>query len=116
MTFLTTDYTPVDTDLYIDQSDSFSQVITLLDSLGQPLNITGVTLTASLKRYFNSSKDYSLHAEVYGDGVNGQIRLYMSAAETALLIDPRYVYSVKGATGLITVKVLGGQVLINPTA
>jgi hypothetical protein len=117
MSVLTNYFTAAELDLYVDQGDDYDNVVTLNDELGEPLNLTGLTITASLKRYYNSSKDYSLTAAtVGGGGEDGRVSLSITAVNTSLLIDPRYVYSVYVTTGTKKVKVLYGQVLISPKA
>lgn len=116
MSQLTVDFNPVTLDIFIDQGDDFSKIITLSDQNDLPLDLTGFTFTATMKEYYNTVKAYNLQAAVFGNPINGQIRLFMTSANTQLLIKPRYVYSVRGTDGTDTVRVLDGQVLIQPIA
>lgn len=116
MTALTVDFTPASLDIYIDQGDNFNKIVTLKDSDGNLIDLTGFTFAANLRQYYNSTKDFSLSVEVYGTPVNGQLRLFMTNAATTLLTAPRYVYSVRATSGSTVIRVLDGQVLITPVA
>ena len=116
MSVLTTYFSSVEVDLYIDQGDDYDKVMYLKGTDGTPIDLTGLTVTASLKRYYNSTKDYALTATVVGTSSDGAINLSMTATNSALLVDPRYVYSVYVMTADKKVKVLHGQVLTSPKA
>lgn len=115
MTAITTDFLPKDLDLYIEQGDDFSKIITLQDSSGV-VDLAGYTVDANLRQYFNSTKDFNLQAEIYGSPVNGQIRVFLLAANSLLLVNPRYVYSVRLISSSNTIRVLTGQVIVSPAA
>lgn len=116
MTALTVDFTPASLDIYIDQGDNFNKIVTLRDSEGEIIDLTGFTFSANLRQYYNSTKDYSLVVEVYGATTNGQLRLTMTNTATSLLTSPRYVYSVRAIAGSTIIRVLDGQALITPVA
>jgi len=116
MSNLNSYFSAAELDLHIDQGDAYDNVVTLNDQLGSPIDLTGLTVTASLKRYYNSTRDYALTAQSIGTLTNGQILLSMTAENTALLVDPRYVYTVYVTTGGKKVRVLYGQVLVSPMA
>ena len=116
MSNLNSYFVSAELDLHIDQGDAYDNVVTLNDESGSPIDLTGLTVTASLKRYYNSTRDYALTAASIGSGTNGQILLSMTAETTALLVDPRYVYTVYVTTNNKKVKVLYGQVLTSPMA
>jgi hypothetical protein len=116
MTVLTNYFASAELDLYIDQGDDYDNIVTLNDELGSPIDLTGLTVTASMKRYYNSTKDYALTVALLGSGADGRVVLSMTSTNTSLLVDPRYVYSVYVTTQAKKVKVLYGQVLISPKA
>lgn len=115
MTAITTEFSAAELDLYIDQGDDFSKLITLQDSSGV-IDLTGYNVDANLRQYYNSTKDFNLQAEIYGSPVNGQIRVFMTTANSLLLTHPRYVYSVKLIGSVSTIRVLTGQVIVSPVA
>jgi hypothetical protein len=116
MTALSKDFNPAKLDLYIDQGDDFSKIVTLSDQDGDPIDLTGFTFTAALKEYYNTTKDFALQVSVFGAATNGQLRVFMTSTNAQLLVKQRYVYSVRGTNGTDTVRVLDGQALIQPIA
>lgn len=116
MTVLTTEFSPAELDLYIDQGDDFGKVVTLKDLAGSIIDLTNYTIDANLRQYYNTTKDYNLQAEIYGPAVNGQVRLFMTTADSSLLTNQRYVYSVKLIGTNTTIRVLTGQVIVSPVA
>lgn len=116
MTVLTNYFASAELDLYIDQGDDYDNVVTLKDQLGNTINLTGLTVTASMKRYYNSTKDYALTVALLSSGADGKIVLSMTSTNTSLLVDPRYVYNVYVTSQSKKIKVLYGQVLISPKA
>lgn len=116
MTALTTEFSPAELDLYIDQGDDFSKLITLRDSSNGVIDLTGYSIDANLRQYYNSTKDFNLQAEIYGSAVDGQIRVFMTTTDSLLLTHPRYVYSVKLIGTTTTIRVLTGQVIVSPVA
>lgn len=116
MSELTNYFASAELDLHIDQGDSYDNIVTLNDELGSPVNLTGLTITASLKRYYNSTRDYALTATTVSGGADGRILLSITATNTALLVDPRYVYTVYVTTGGKKVRVLYGQAIVSPMA
>lgn len=116
MTALTVDFTPATLDIYIDQGDNFSKIVTLRDSDGELIDLTGFSFTANLRQYYNSTKDFSLGVEAYGNPAEGQLRLTMTPDSTSALTAPRYVYSVRATATPTIIRVLDGQALITPVA
>jgi hypothetical protein len=116
MTALNKDFNPAKLDLFIDQGDDFNKIVTLSDQDGDPIDLTGFTFTASMKEYYNTSKDFSLQVAIFGAPTNGQLRLFMTTTASALLTKQRYVYSIRGTDTVDLVRVLDGQALIQPIA
>lgn len=116
MTVLTNYFAAAELDLHVDQGDAYDNIVTLNDQLGSPIDLTGLTITASLKRYYNSTRDYALTATTVTAGSDGKVLLSITATNTALLVDPRYVYTVYVTTQSKKVRVLYGQVIVSPMA
>lgn len=98
-------------DLYMDQGDSYYKTFTIRDNNGTIINLTGLTISVSMKRYYNTSTQYNLVGTI-SDAPNGVIALSMSAAATAILKHDRYVYAITLSDGTDTTKILAGQVLV----
>jgi len=116
MTQITTEFSPAEIDLFIDQGDDFSKIFTLRDADGEALDLTGYVASAKLRQYYNTEKDYNLQAEIYGPMTDGQIKVYMTSADSSLLEKPRYVYSVKLIGTNSSIRVLTGQAIVSPEA
>lgn len=79
--------------LILDQYSDFSATITLADINGVPLNLTGYTAAASMKKSYYSSTSYPFTVEFF-DRPQGIIKLKMTSTQTSLLEAGRYVYDV----------------------
>lgn len=99
-------------DLYIDQGDTFEKIFYVRDEFGQAINLAGMTIIASLKRYYNTGTSFALISEII-DETLGKIKISMSASETAKLVNPKYMYEVKVFDTYATARVVSGQVLIS---
>lgn len=97
--------------LLIEQGATFSQVIDLLSSDNLPVNITGMTIIARMKKDYDSLTAISLAAAL----TPGQCQLYLAAANTAVIEAGRYVYNVEITESDNTVlRVLEGIVTVTP--
>lgn len=105
---------PLTKDVYVDQGDTFSQILTITDKDGAVVNLTGWSPSCVLRKYFNSSTELPMSAIIYGNPVDGKINLSMTATQTDALDYTRYVYSVKMTSGSNVVRVVTGQLLVSP--
>lgn len=101
-------------DLYIDQGDTYYKPFTIKDDSGAVLDLSGYTVEAVMKRYFNTKTDYNLVASVV-DAPTGKIALSMTEMASRALLNDRYVYSVKLRNSTVAVKIIEGQVLVTNT-
>jgi len=81
------------TNFYIDTGSVFGAVITVVGSDGLPLNLSGFTTLAYIRKSYISHTHIDFHAEVYST-TGGQVRLSLSAADTASIKPGRYMYDV----------------------
>lgn len=107
--------TPAELDLYIDQGDTYAKHFVIRDEWGVPINLSGLSISATMHRYYGSGTSYALIPTVT-DATNGKIRLDMASIETAKLVNPRYVYEVRVYDTYSTTRVVYGQVLITQMA
>lgn len=103
---------PAALDIYIDQGDTYSKTFTIRDDNGDVINLSGMSISVSCKRYYNDTTTYALIGSI-SDAVGGKIALNMSATETSKLKNSRYVYEVKIYDTYSTVRVMYGQVLVS---
>ena len=101
--------------LYIEQGATFSRLLTVEASPGSPLDLTGMTAQAQI-RYQIQSSDVAatFTCTVLDQTTNtGEIRLELTAAETALLTQPNAAYDVELVDGATITRLLEGQVFIS---
>ena len=102
------------TNLFIDQGSDFSAIVDLMQNDGiTPLNLAATTVSSQMRRSYNSLTAYNFQAEVY-DEDEGQIRLFLTAANSSLLRSGRYVYDVVISQVAGNTRVLEGIVTLYP--
>lgn len=114
MSTLDTNFMPLVRDIYIDQGDTYSQILTITDKDGAVVDLTGWSPSCVLRKYFNSTTELPMGAIIYGNPFDGKINLSMTTTQTDALDHSRYVYSVKMTSGSNVVRVVTGQLLVSP--
>ena len=105
----------VNADIYINKGSTFAKNFIVKDEVGNPLNLSNMTVEASLRRYFNDdSYIVSMPASIGGD-LTGKITITLSDIETAKLINNRYVYEIRLFDNYMKIKVFHGQALVEST-
>jgi hypothetical protein len=102
-------------ELFIEQGTTFNTTITLDDVNGDPLDLTGSTPKAQVKKSYysaNASANFIVNIPV---PTNGVISLTLNAPETSNLKPGRYVYDVllKDTSNTVT-RILEGTINIIP--
>ena len=99
--------------LIIDQGATFSTVVTINGADGNPLNMTGYTANAELRRWYTSTNSTSFVTSI--NATAGSVTLSMDANTTGALTPYRYVYDVIVTDPLGTVlRVVEGIVTVTP--
>lgn len=98
--------------LFLDQGSSFSSTITVKGTTGNPLDLTGYTAYAQMRKSYYSSTAYDFTVSVTGS--TGQISLAMSATATAALSPGRYVYDVEIHNESEVTRIVEGIVEVDP--
>lgn len=80
--------------LFVDQGATYSNIVTVVSSNGQPLNLTGYTVKSQMRKSYSSSQAYTFTCSVQ-DALNGKIRLQLSSAESQAITPGRYLYDVE---------------------
>lgn len=80
-------------ELTIEQYATFSTIITVEDSAGDTVNLTGYTASSQIRKSYYSSTANNFTATVTGTS-NGEITLSMTAANTGNLTPGRYLYDL----------------------
>lgn len=100
--------------IFIDQGSDFSNIITVSDKNGQPLNLAGYSVASQLRKSYTSSTAYSFNAIVYSANT-GKVRIQLSAAQSEQIPPGRYLYDVEvtSSSGAKT-RVVEGIATITP--
>lgn len=103
--------------LLVETNTDFSTTITITDEdNGLPLNLTGFTAEAKIKRSFVSAVSQSFAVE-FIDRVNGVVGLSLTNIQTSLLTARRYVYTlVLTSPAGIKTRMVEGIVEVSPGA
>ena len=100
----------------IDQDANFSTTVTINDSAGVALNLTGYTAIAQLRKTHLSSSATSFTVAFASDRTTGQLTLTLTSTQTGALSRGRYVYDVViTASGGTKTRVVEGTATVNPS-
>lgn len=99
--------------LLIDQGADFIATINVEDNNGDPIDLTGYTGLAQIRKHYSSSTHYDFIVTI--NALAGHITLSMSNTITGSISAGRYVYDceVTDASGFVT-RILHGQVEVTP--
>lgn len=81
--------------IIIDQGADFSTIITASDDVGNPVNLTGYTGVAHVRKNYASNLFYEFIVDFPSPATQGQVRLRMSRDYTDSIPPGRYVYDVE---------------------
>jgi len=98
--------------LVVDQGTSFFTSFTVNDDGGSPIDFTGYTGTAQMRKYYTSSNSISFTVNANN---TGGVTLSLSSNATANLVAGRYVYDVEMvAPANTTSRIVEGIVTVTP--
>lgn len=98
--------------LTIEQGATFSVAVELFDDLDEPLDVTNMTVSGKMRKYYTSSNSYNFSTQLS----NGELILEMDYVTTANIEAGRYVYDVEitDTVSNTVVRVLEGIVTVTP--
>lgn len=99
--------------LYIDAGSTFSAIITVSGSDGNPLNLTAYTVAAQIRKSYGSTTAYNFNATIF-DAPSGKVRLELAASASSLIKPGRYLYDIEVTYGTTKLRVVEGLVIITP--
>lgn len=109
-------------DLTIDQGSDVAVEIHLVDKNGAAKNLNYHTITATMKKTYNSDSDdtTSFTSIVASPATRGIVTLSLTHLQTELLKPGRYVYDVEMSyldsdSDMIVERILEGQVVVTPS-
>lgn len=103
------------THLVMDQATTFSVDLNLTDDNGDPLNLTGFTANAVMRKWYTSSNSIVFNTSM--NVSSGVLTLELDSSATANITAGRYVYDVDltdNATNAVS-RVVEGIVTVTPS-
>lgn len=103
-------------ELYMDKGADFRNVINITDDLtNAPVNITEYNITSQMRRSYYSANATANITCTITNPANGEITMSMTAANTALIKDGRYLFDMKVTDGYGNIsRVLEGIITVTP--
>lgn len=98
--------------LLIDQGATFSTTITVTDDEGIPMNLSGYTGAAQIRKHYTSSNSVNFSVSISGS--DGEVTLGLTANATSLITPGRYVYDCEITNGGVVSRILEGIVTVTP--
>ena len=87
--------------IYIDAGADYLTTVTVTDSSGGALDLTGYTAAAQIRKtYESSSATVSFTVAFNSDRTTGKLDLTLTGAQTAAITQGRYVYDAVSYTHL----------------
>ena len=100
---------------FIDQGATFTTTVTVTDSNGDAVNLSGYSVAAQLRKTFLSSSATAFTASI-SNASSGEITISLTDTQTTALEAGRFVYDVLiTASGGTKTRVVEGQVTVNPS-
>ena len=99
--------------LLIDQGATFTTAITITDNDGNPLDLTGYTGAAQIRKHYTSLTAINFDFQIAGTG-NSEVILSLTANATGNIVAGRYVYDCELYSGQTVSRVLEGLVTVTP--
>ena len=101
--------------LYIDQGADYSTTISLTDSNGNILSLTGYSAAGQIRKTYSSSTASGTFTTAIA-AASGQVTLSLTDTETSAIPAGRYVYDLTiTSASSITTRVVEGQINVTPS-
>ena len=101
--------------IFIDQGATFTTTVTVTDSSGNAISLSGYAVAAQIRKTFLSSTSTAFTASI-SNASAGEITISLTDSQTTSLDAGRYVYDVLiTASGGTKTRVVEGQVTVNPS-
>ena len=100
--------------LFVDAGASYSNIISVAATNGQPLNLTGYSVASQMRKSYQSSTAYNFTASVY-NAEQGKVRLQLTPEQSQAIPAGRWLYDLEitSPSGNKT-RVVEGIVTVNP--
>ena len=103
----------IKSNIVIDQGTDYEVTINVKDANTTPINLSGFTGVAQIRKYYTSSKKYDFSVSISAN--TGEVTIGMSSANSAAIAAGRYLYDciLTSNTNVIS-RIVEGIVTINP--
>lgn len=103
-------------ELIVDQGSTFSTILTLTDdTTNLPIDVTGYSINANIKKSYYSSNNTAIFTSVINDSTNGNVTIYLSSDATTNIKAGRYLYDVKiSSPSSVVTRIIEGIITITP--
>ena len=100
--------------IFIDAGADYSTTVTVTDSTGSALDLTGYTAAGMVRRTYKSSTKIDFTTSI-PDPSSGEIKIQLDSATTTAMKAGRYVYDIEiTSSGGAVSRVVEGQLEVNP--
>jgi len=101
--------------IFIDQGATFTTTVTVTDTNGDAVSLSGYSVAAQIRKSHLSSTATAFTATI-SNASAGEITISLTDTQTTALESGRYVYDVLiTASGGAKTRVVEGQVTVNPS-
>jgi hypothetical protein len=99
--------------LTVDQGSDFSSVVTVSNSDGALVDLTGYIYRGQIRKTYSSSTavDFTVTANT---PTNGELTITLTAAQTGAMKAGRFVYDVEIELANVVTRVVEGQLEVTP--
>lgn len=100
--------------IIIEQGSTFEKIITLKDSAGVAINLTGCSVAAQVREKISSSTALFSFTCAITDAVNGKIKISLTKSQTTELTFKTAIYDLELTyPSTITKRILEGSVVLS---
>ena len=101
--------------LVINQGETFSQTIQVLDNLGNVFDLTNYSIRGQMRKSYTSSTFQDLHPTLSNTPTDGFFTISLSSTDSAALKAGRWVYDVEIISpGSVVTRVSEGIISVTP--
>ena len=104
--------------IQIEQGANFSSTFDVKRSDSSPLNLTGFSFSAKMKKHATAAGSIGFAATYGSTPTDGKVTLSLTNTQTGIITAGRYEYDVLISNNFsgVKTKIFTGQVLVNPTS
>jgi len=99
----------------VEKGTTFQKQITWKDTVGNPVNLAGYTVTVSLRAHAGGDVLLSLtdtNGGIIKNNPQGQMTLYMTPTVTAAFTERKYYYTLDISNGTDITRIMKGKIAV----